>query len=73
VERSVTHQLCKTEKRWASLRSTHPADCGLLRFPRKENLRAFPATKQHDGQITKNLSSPAAKNIPLHTQPKSAL
>jgi hypothetical protein len=31
------------------------------------------ATKQPDGQISKNLSSPRAKNIPLNPSGKSAL
>jgi hypothetical protein len=45
----------------------------LLRFLRKRNLRAAPATKQHDGQITKSLSSPSRKNIPLPPQAKSVV
>ena len=31
------------------------------------------ATKQHDGQITKSLSSPCCKNIPLNASGKSVL
>jgi hypothetical protein len=31
-----------------------------------------PATNWRDGQITKNLSSPSRKNIPLSFSPKSA-
>jgi hypothetical protein len=52
--------------------STSLADA-LLRFPRKRNLRATAATKQHDGQITKSLSSPSRKDIPLPPSAKSLL
>jgi hypothetical protein len=43
----------------------------LICFSRKHNLRQQPATNQPDGQITKNLSSPSRKNIPLSIRPKS--
>src|SRR6476660_1208812 len=43
------------------------------RFARNDDLRAAAATKQPDGQISKNLSSPRAKNIPLNPSGKSAL
>jgi len=36
-------------------------------------MEALAAAKQHDGQITKNLSSPSRKNIPLSPSGKSAL
>jgi hypothetical protein len=45
----------------------------LLRFTRKSDPDATAATKQPDGQISKNLSSPRAKNIPLNMPRKSAL
>jgi hypothetical protein len=32
----------------------------------------WPATKQHDGQISPKLSSPFCKNIPLNVSGKSA-
>jgi hypothetical protein len=37
----------------------------LRRFTRKDKMDVAPATKQHDGQISKILSSPVSKNIPL--------
>jgi hypothetical protein len=43
----------------------------LLRLARKRNLDAAPATKQPDGQISKTLSSPPSKNIPLNASGKS--
>jgi hypothetical protein len=54
-----------------TLRFAHPTDCELICLPRKRNLMQRPATNQHDGQITKNLSSPSRKNIPLNPQAKS--
>jgi hypothetical protein len=51
---------------------THPADCELICFARKRNFMQRPATNWHDGQITKNLSSPSRKNIPLNFSRKSA-
>jgi hypothetical protein len=45
----------------------------LLRLKRKRNLAIGPATKQHDGKITKSLSIPSHKNIPLNLSGKSAL
>jgi hypothetical protein len=47
--------------------------CELICVSRKRNLRQQPATNQPDGQITKNLSSPSRKNIPLFIRPKSAV
>jgi hypothetical protein len=47
--------------------------CELICSSRKRNLRQQPATNQPDGQITKNLSSPSGKNIPLSIRPKSAV
>jgi hypothetical protein len=46
---------------------------GLICLARKRNLAFLPATKQHDGQIGKNLSSPSRKNIPLHARGKSVI
>jgi hypothetical protein len=45
--------------------------CRLICLPRKGKSPLTGATHWHDGQISKNLSSPARKNIPLHAQPKS--
>jgi hypothetical protein len=45
----------------------------LLRFTRKGDINIAHATKQPDGQISKNLSSPRAKNIPLNLPRKSVL
>jgi len=42
------------------LRPTHD-DCGLLRSKRHGRLALAGATKQPDGQISKNLSSPSVK------------
>jgi len=56
---------------WARLRFAHPTDCELICFARKRNLARATATKQHDGQITQNLSSPSRKNIPLNLSGKS--
>jgi hypothetical protein len=44
---------------------------GSLRFPRNDEVVSSRATKQLDGQITQNLSSSAAKNIPLPSSGKS--
>jgi hypothetical protein len=49
-----------------TLRFAHPTVCGLICFARKRVFNAQPATNQHDGQITKSLSSPSRKNIPLN-------
>jgi hypothetical protein len=43
----------------------------VLRFARKHNVAVAPAAKQLDGQITKILSSPSRKNIPLNARRKS--
>jgi len=53
----------------ARFRVAHPE---LICFARKRNLAPATATKQHDGQITKSLSSPSRKNIPLNLSGKSA-
>jgi hypothetical protein len=47
--------------------------CGLLRLARNSDPDAGSATKQPDGQITKNLSSLLPKNIPLNLSGKSVL
>jgi hypothetical protein len=46
---------------------------GLLRLARNDEIASSRATKQPDGQITKILSSPLAKNIPLNPSGKSKL
>jgi hypothetical protein len=46
---------------------------GSLRFVRNDEVGSAGATKQPDGQISKNLSSPAAKNIPLSPSGKSLI
>jgi hypothetical protein len=46
---------------------------GLLRFACNNDVEATCAAKHPDGQISKNLSSPATKNIPLNPSGKSAL
>jgi hypothetical protein len=53
------------------MRATRCRDCRLICLQRKRSLPLAAATDWHDGQISKNLSSPARKNIPLHAQPKS--
>jgi hypothetical protein len=45
----------------------------LLRPARKRNLATRAATKQPAGQITKSLSSPSRKNIPLNGSGKSVI
>ena len=45
---------------------------GLLRLARNDDVKHC-ATKQPDGQISKSLSSPSEKNIPLNPSGKSAL
>jgi len=55
-----------------TLRFAHATHCELICFARKRNLARATATKQHDGQITKSLSSPSRKNIPLPSSGKSA-
>jgi len=49
----------------------HPTDCELICFVCKRNFVQEAATRWHDGQITKNLSSPSRKNILLSFSPKS--
>jgi hypothetical protein len=46
---------------------------GLPNAPIRDDVAALGATKQPDGQISKILSSPARKNIPLNPSGKSAL
>jgi hypothetical protein len=53
--------------------STHATPCELRRLARKQNLETRAATKQPDGQITRNLSSPLSKNIPLNPSGKSVI
>jgi hypothetical protein len=43
----------------------------LICLRRKRKSPLIAATHWHDGQISKNLSSPARKNIPLNAAPKS--
>jgi hypothetical protein len=55
----------------------HDADAGNVCdphcFARKRNPDEAPASKQPDGQITKSLSIPSRKNIPLNPTGKSVL
>jgi hypothetical protein len=44
---------------------------GLRRFACNDESAFSPATNQPDGQITKSLSSPSRKNIPLNLSGKS--
>jgi hypothetical protein len=53
--------------------SSAASSCLLLRIACKSNPAAPPATKQPDGQITKSLSSPSMKNIPLSPSGKSLI
>jgi hypothetical protein len=46
---------------------------GLLRFARNDDVEAVDAAKQPDGQITKSMSSPSHKNIPLNPSGKSVI
>jgi hypothetical protein len=55
------------------LKRFSPSRALLLRLARKRNLAARAATKQPDGQITKNLSSPSRKNKTLNPTGKSSL
>jgi hypothetical protein len=43
----------------------------LICSARKRNFIVAAATNWHDGQISKNLSSPFRENIPLNLQTKS--
>jgi hypothetical protein len=54
-----------------TLRFAHPTDRELICLTRKRDFTQLPATNQHDGQISQNLSSPVCKNIPLNLQAKS--
>jgi hypothetical protein len=47
--------------------------CALICLARKSKLAAPHAAKQHDGQITQNLSRPLAKNISLSLSGKSVV
>ena len=56
----------------------HRAACrrrgyGLLRRERNDNVDAVGATNQHDGQITKSLSTLLRENIPLAPSGKSVI
>jgi hypothetical protein len=55
------------------MRATRRVRCRLICPPRKHCFPRAHATHWHDGQISKNLSSPNAKNIPLSPSGKSAL
>jgi hypothetical protein len=52
-------------------RFAHLTHCGLICLARKRNFVWEAATRWHDGQITKNLSSPSRKNILLSFSSKS--
>ena len=54
-----------------TLHFAYPTGCELICLARKRNFMQRPATNWHDGQITKNLSSPSRKNIPLNLSGKS--
>jgi len=72
MKRSAIRDHPNTAPDFASL---HPGYgcCPLRRFARKSNLAAPHAAKQHDGQITQNLSSALAKNISLSLSGKSVV
>jgi hypothetical protein len=67
AQRAAAHapreRLGRNDDPWSSLRTD------LLRVQAQS--RCATATKQHDGQISQNLSSHSRKNIPLNTQAKS--
>jgi hypothetical protein len=46
---------------------------GLRCFARNDEVGSSDATKELDGQITKSLSTPSHKNIPLNPSGKSML
>jgi hypothetical protein len=46
---------------------------GLLRCARNDEMAILRATNWHDGQITKSLSIPSRKNIPLSPSGKSVI
>ncbi|HZC97287.1 MAG TPA: hypothetical protein VE267_14380 [Bradyrhizobium sp.] len=61
-------------KWWARKRFAHPTKPICLpaaSLSAQAKYQSVTATKQHDGQISKNLSSPLAKNIPLCVSGKS--
>ena len=70
-KRRARHLSPAAARWWARCRSAHPADRKLICLARKRNFMQWPATNWHDGQITKNLSSPLCKNIPLNVSGKS--
>jgi len=49
----------------------HKESDGVICLARKDEMTSSGATNWHDGQITKSLSSPSRKNIPLNSQTKS--
>jgi hypothetical protein len=51
--------------------STNPAQLRAASPGAQARSHATAATKQHDGQISKSLSSPLAKNISLNLSGKS--
>jgi len=59
--------------RWRPTASNPHPPCPLICFARKSNLAASHAAKQHDGQITQNLSSARSKNILLSLSGKSVV
>jgi hypothetical protein len=50
----------------------HKESDGLICLARNDEMTSSGATNWHDGQITKSLSSPSCKNIPLNLSGKSA-
>jgi hypothetical protein len=61
-------------KGWARKRFAHPTKpicLSAASLSGQAKYRSVTATKQHDGQISENLSSPLAKNIPLCVSGKS--
>src|SRR5947207_10763636 len=75
---SDTHQLKLAKMMGFATGSTHPTCCAIApcgpASSRAQAKSSDPAaTKQPDGQITKKLSSPSHKNIPLNPSGKSSL
>jgi hypothetical protein len=56
-----------------SLERPIPAPWSDLPGSANDEFESSGATKQHDGQITKSLSSPFCKNISLNTSGKSVI
>jgi hypothetical protein len=50
----------------------HKESNGLICLARNDEMASSGATNWHDGQITKSLSSPFCKNIPLNFESKSS-